>query len=207
MWKLWSCFFLHQNAHRKNMVLEPDCRGSGLELPYQAWRAFRKLHFVVYFIYLLLLCQLIFINAGYLTYMYAVTYKLHSFSSVTSSPQVFASISLVFHLQGCFLTSENEYLVLVKHTVASRRLYILYILVLVRMLWMMETLENLVFTLLFCQLALTDSFICVTSQALKRVKTKRKSPSNLLRLLMKWSRCLKIVTPGPSVYQKVHFSF
>lgn len=25
------------------MVLEPDCRGSVLELPYQAWRAFRKL--------------------------------------------------------------------------------------------------------------------------------------------------------------------
>lgn len=37
------------------MALEPDCRGRGLELPYQAWQAFRELSFVIY-CKLLLLC-------------------------------------------------------------------------------------------------------------------------------------------------------
>lgn len=39
--------------------------------------------------------------------------------------------------------------------------------------------------------------------ALKRVRTRRRSLSNLLRPLMKWSPYLKIVIPGPSIYQRV----
>lgn len=39
--------FFPPNPLRKNMALEPDCRGRDLELQYQAWQAFREYSFVL----------------------------------------------------------------------------------------------------------------------------------------------------------------
>lgn len=50
---------------------------------------------------------------------------------------------------------------------------------------------------------IVDSIICVSSLALKKVRTRRRSLSSLPRPLMKWSPCLKIVIPGPLAYRRV----
>lgn len=50
---------------------------------------------------------------------------------------------------------------------------------------------------------ITDSSVCVTPLASKRVRTRRRSPSNLPRPSTKWSPYLRIVTPGPSAYRRV----
>lgn len=53
---------------------------------------------------------------------------------------------------------------------------------------------------------ITDNGFLEIGLAWRRARTRRRSPLNLPKPLMKWSPCLKIVTQGPSVYQRVRFA-